>query len=293
MEALRETLLIAEHDVRHAVRTRRAILFLLIYALSSLVAGAILVWVVAEIHAQIEQQLSTLAPGVQADQLLGEAAAAYKELLNLLVGDEEKAKYLSGIPMVVLFFFWGTRTFLPWLIVLMGYDQINGEMQNRSARYVLLRARRGSFVIGKMLSLIVLLMALTIITNILVLFFAAIMIDGLDIGLAARHLIRFWVLTLPLGLCWIAMMSLLSSVFRSPYVALLMGLICLVGTAVIGWMARIIESLAMLRWLVPWHYGGYLVSHRAIDQLFGMMAFIAFAAFFTLLSYIALKYRDV
>ncbi len=292
MEAVRETLIIAGHELRHAVRTTRAILFLLIYALVSIVAGAIMVWAISEIHAQLGAQLG-VASGLGAMDLQDEKTKLYRELMTFLVGDEEQASYLTAIPMVVLFFFWGTRNFLPWLAVLMGYDQVSGELQNRSTRYLLLRARRGSMVLGKVLSLLALLIGLTVVTNVLVFTFAAVTLEGFELRVAALHLVRFWLLTLPIGLCWIALMSLISSSFRSPYISLLVGLTALVCSGVVGWMARIVEPLSALRWLVPWHYGGYLLSHRFSDQLFGVSGFLAFALLFTAASYLVLRRRDV
>ncbi|MFW5878688.1 MAG: ABC transporter permease [Myxococcota bacterium] len=293
MEAAREALIIARHDLRHSIGSTRAILFLLIYALASVVAGAVMVWALSHIQAQIDAQIAALPIQQRPTDLAAEKAEAYRQILTMLVGDEDKAAYLTSIPIVVLFFFWGTRNFLPWLVVLMGYDQVNGEVHNRSIRYVLLRARRGSIVAGKMLSLFVLLMGLTIATNVLVLGLAAVIIEDFETISAVRHLARFWLLTMPIGLCWIAVTSFLSSLFKNPYVSLLVGLTVLVGTAVVGWTARIVDSLSFLQWVSPWHYGGYLLSHRPLEQLAGVAGFLGFAAVCTALSYLVLRWRDL
>jgi ABC-type transport system involved in multi-copper enzyme maturation permease subunit len=293
MEALRETVLIARHDLRHSVRSTKAILLLLIYGSISVAAGALVVWGTARIQEEVQAQLAQVGVDASEIDLQADAEEAYREVMTVLVGDPEKAAYLTAIPIVVLFFFWGTRNFLPWLIVLMGYDQISGETQNRSIRYLLLRARRGALVAGKILSNLVLLLGLTVLANVFVFVFAALMIEGFDTASASRHLARFWLLTLPLGLAWIAFMSFLSALLKSPRVSLLFGLAMLVGSAVVGWIARISDTLSFMQWLVPWHYGGQLLSHRASDQLVGVAGFMAFAVLFSVLSYLTLRWRDV
>ncbi len=293
MEALRESLVIAGQSLRITFRSPRAILLLVIASLAATVAGAVVIWAMSGIQAQLDAQLAAMAPDMSTTDLANEKAAAYQELVAHIVGDEDKAAYLSRIPLLVIVVFLGLRSFLPWFAVLLGYDQINSELQDRSARYTLLRARRGAFLTGKVLSVIVMLGALTIIVNFVIFAMAALLLDGLDTLLAARHLIFFWLLSLPIGFCWVAFMAFLSASIRSPYLSLLTGLACLVGTGLLGWTARIVETLGLARWVVPWHYGGLLLSPPGFEQILGISGLLLFAVLFFVLAYLSLRWRDI
>lgn len=293
MEALRETLIIAEHDLVHSVRSTKALVFLFIYALLSVMSGAGVVWTVAKLNDKVNEQIGPLAAQMPEAQFEEKKAEAYLEFVKLFVEDDSQAEYLTSIPLIILFFFWATRLFLPWLIALMSFDQINGTIHNRSIRYTLLRARRGTVLAGKLIANMVLVIGLTVITNLVLVLLAIFMIDDFDTGAAFWHLLRFWGLVMPLGLCFVAMMAWLSATFRYPYSSLIVGLALLLLTGVVNLVAPVWEEVEFLKWGVPWHYSGYLMSHLPGEQLFGVGGLLGFAAIFILLAYVTLRWRDV
>src|SRR5262249_42945334 len=67
--------------------------------------------------------------------------------------NEEIAGYLVNSPPLVYVLFKGTLTFLPLVVLLVGFDQIVGEVQHRTLRYSAGRAFRPSIVAGKALGI--------------------------------------------------------------------------------------------------------------------------------------------
>src|SRR5258707_878339 len=59
---------------------------------------------------------------------------------------------LAAIPIVLLVVFKLTLRFLPLFIALMGFDQLAGEVGPKSIRYLVVRAKRSSMILGKLLS---------------------------------------------------------------------------------------------------------------------------------------------
>lgn len=295
MEPLRETLVIAEQDLAHALRTVKAVVFLAIYALLTIGAGLIVIWLLNQIEAQVSQATAGMAVGP--DQMAAARDAAYVGLMQWFVGDAETAKYLAEVPVIVLFFFWASWTWLPLLIAVMSFDQISGEVQNRSIRYVTLRARRGSLVAGKLLSNMVLLVALTVATNLIILGFAAWSVEDLPLGKAFFDLVHFWLLLLPYGFTWLALMSWISSSVRASFLALILGIAALLLIKILAFTfsaaGGYVSWLPQLKWIFPTSYQGLLLSHRATQQLLGAGALTAFGLLFSGLSWLTLARRDV
>src|SRR5690606_32818184 len=93
-----------------------------------------------------EQVAAGAAVGIAQDQ-------GYSALLLLVAGgDSLIAAHLATFPPIVLIFAWFSLGFLPWLIALTSYDLIAGDLHLRTVRFVALRTSRGAFVLGKLLS---------------------------------------------------------------------------------------------------------------------------------------------
>ncbi|MDF1564957.1 MAG: ABC transporter permease [Deltaproteobacteria bacterium] len=298
MEALRETLIVAEQDLRHSVRTTKALAFLLIYALLTLGGGALMV----EAAARTEQMAMEAAEkfGMSPEQAEAEKTEAKRKAtvgaLEWVMSDESEAEaqadYLLGCPLIVLIFFVVNILLLPFLIVLMTYDQISAELQYRSARYTLLRASRTSLLLGKILANGVLITAITVVTNLLLVTYAQVRLVEFELSSALVYVLRFWALTLPLALAWVSIIAFLSSLFRFSYQALMASLATFFATLVLLAMT-LWESFDFLKYVLPWHYNGLLLSHRLGDQLLGTGVFLFIALLFGGAAWLVLKRRDV
>src|SRR6185369_9811153 len=89
--------------------------------------------------------------------------------------------------------FLATLIFLPLFIALLGYDQLSGEVSTGSVRYLAVRSRRGSILIGKFLAQ-ALVMGVLLALVLLGLFVAgAGLRPGLDLVGYAAAAGRFWI----------------------------------------------------------------------------------------------------
>ena len=293
MEALRETLVIAGQDVKNALRSVKAIVFLALYAVGALGSGAFVVWQLARINKVADKQIASLATQLSPEQV---AQAKHKLLLQALghfISDPKQVAYYIAIPVIVLFFFWVTRTFLPFLISLMSYDQVNGEVYNRSIRFTLLRSRRGAFVAGKILSNMVVILGITVVTNLLLVGLSVWLIPDFKLSSAFLPLLRFWALTLPYALCFVGFLSLLSSLIRSPFVTVLVGFFGIVLMWLLYLLFAVWDAVHVARWAIPFAYNDWLSSYLPSHQLAGAAVFLGFGLLFAALSYLTLRVKDV
>ena len=158
---LRDAWLIAGFDLRESIRTRRALVLALLYLLVASITSYIYVEVV-----KLAQEAASEVIGGMGDaneQLAATAAAGaaqdagYTGLLYVIAGgDNVIAGHLATYPAMVLVFAWFSLGALPWLISLTSYDLVAGDLHQRTVRFVALRTSRGAFVLGKLLSQVLL-----------------------------------------------------------------------------------------------------------------------------------------
>lgn len=277
---LREACLIAAHDLRRALRSRRVHWLFAIYGLVSLFA----VWGGLRLAGRLEGFVAEAAETAE--------GMTYESLYMLFGADPDHALYLAGIPAAVLLVFGVTRALLPWLAVLIGFDRIATDVQTGAARFLVLRARRASLVLGRFLSGLALLVGFTVAIHLVVLVAGALWIDEFGGGRGPFHLVRYWLLVLPVGLAWLGLVCLLSSVLRPP-LALFAGLGVLLGTIVLGGLVHAFDSLSVLGWALPGRYADHLHSHLAPLQLLGVVGLGAFAAIFLALACWTFERRDL
>ncbi len=287
MSPLRETLIVFAHETRRHLRSAKTLVLLILYALATALSGVL--FVAATRTAQ--EGISSMSGGqaLRPEQL--------DELkmggLSLIFGqDPALVRYLVQIPLVVVFFFWFALLFLPLLTTLMGFDQISGELQSRSLRFVSLRARRGSLLAGKVLAQAALLFALTAVVNLGIFAYAAASTEGFQVGVGLASMIRFWLLGLVYASAYIGLVALCSTLFRAPIVSLLIALCALFAFWLTAVLSRI-EAIRFLGYLVPSHYERGLFSPEWDQVLPSVGAYLAFAVVFLCLAWLSLRARDL
>lgn len=287
MEVLREILLVFAHEMRRSLRSAKTLVLLLLYGLATGAFGLLFV-------AGTRTVQENLNAATQGRELPPEALMQMKMGgLSVLFGkDEAQLHYLASIPLVVVFFAKFALFFVPLLAALMGFDQISGELQTRSIRFVSLRVRRGALLAGKVLSQLGLLVGLTAAVNLGTFAYAALSISGFPVGAGLLALARFWLLTLIAATAYVGLAMLCSALFRAPIFSLLTALSALVALWVLALLAHV-ESLRLIGYALPSHYEEGLFRPDLMSVLASMGAYAGFAALFLGLSYVALRMRDL
>jgi ABC-2 type transport system permease protein len=275
-------------ELRRTVRSARALLLLLIYGTFTVLAGL----VVAALTRGIEQQLDPTG-----------AVQARSSLLALLVGGDEGAfRALSGLPLLVPLVFRLTLVFLPLYVALLGFDQLSSEVGSRSVRYLVVRSRRSSIVLGKFAAQALVLAALVGVVVGGLFLAAGLRADIADPPAYAAVAARFWAAGTSLALAYLALTTLASGITSTPAGSLFTNL----GFLLAFWALDLVGSRGEiqhrmtgqaswsepLKWLSPSAYTSGLLGPSSAT-LTSMVAYTCFAAVFLAGAWAIFRVRDV
>jgi ABC-type transport system involved in multi-copper enzyme maturation permease subunit len=242
------------------------------------------------------------------------AGSGFKKfVVNALFADDDAAlaEALLSLPFGLLIVFKLTLIFLPLFITLMGFDQISAEMSTRSIRYLAVRARRSSLVLGKFMSqtsVLALLMGVCVLMMVAVSLWVE---PEFQFRHAALTFIKLWGVGLVFSLSYMALSSMCSALFRHPALSLVSNAIVLVviwACALVGnfflFPGQSVSAMSLasyktesyvayLRYLSVWNYAPDLI-HPAGSR-FGVAcgAHLSFAALFLVAAFTILRARDV
>ena len=270
MNRLQETLLICSHELRRMLRTPKAAILLLLYALVASLSGLVFVHVSGVLGDQLDaHQMRSIV----------EELDLYRKTVGLFFGDEALAlDWLLQMPPFLLFFYKFNLFFLPALVVLMGFDQVSGELAARSLRYLAPRAHRSSILLGKVLAELILLVALTGLMGLGAVLFTRSAPEA-SWGVTLLGMLRFEVLTIFVMLAYLGLVALFSTLTRTPLYALVFAFCALILLWLVGALGST-QSLSFLRWFAPATYEPSLLSAQALLVVRSVAAYLAFTALF-------------
>jgi ABC-type transport system involved in multi-copper enzyme maturation permease subunit len=274
MELWREILEFARIELRRTLTSTKGLALLLLYGLAQSAGGLLFA---AMQHSPAGQMiwallLKAMSPGS---------------------GTEADFKFLQQIPPTSLFAYWFTLFVVPVLVLLMGFDQLSGELASRSVRYVAFRSRRISWALGKAMAQAGSLFALSLLSSIVVLIFGAIFNTEFSLIAAIEWTLLLWLLSSAYGLCYVGLTSFVSACFRNPFLSLVAGVSALFGMWIVGVLGRVFDSLHPLRYLLPGSYTDSLLSPEPSKTFLTLGVFVLFAAAFLAASVGVLRARDL
>jgi len=287
MSPFSEPFIVFQPEMKRSLRSAKTLVLLVLYALATVISGLVFIAATRSLQDKLNETLKgqELPPEALMQMKLGGLSVIFGK-------DEEQLKYLASMPLVVIFFAWFALFFLPLLTALIGFDQVSGELQTRSIRFVSLRARRGSLLAGKVLAQLALLLGLTAVMNLAIFGYAALSIQGFPVGPGFAAMARFWALTLVYATAYVGVATLCSCLFRTPIFSFLTAVAYLFVT----WVLALLAHLDRFKWVVyalPSHYEDGFFKADPLAVLGSVGALCGFAAAFLALSYLALRTRDV
>ncbi len=213
-------------------------------------------------------------------------------LLSETYGDAELGRFLSGSPDALLGVLQLTIWLTPLLVTLMGFDGISGELQHKTVRYWTLRTRRGSYFVGKWLGLFATVSLVTLAMDALI---WGVCVARGEASLADTLVwgVRFWIVSLPMSLVWCAVATLVSSLFRVPFQALLVTSTAFTGLWVLWVIGFVSPSLYFLKYAYPNHVHALLLSPAGSQVASGLAACLGIAALYVGLGASSFHRRDV
>jgi ABC-type transport system involved in multi-copper enzyme maturation permease subunit len=280
MSAQAEVLITAEREIRKNLRSAKGIAMFALFVIGGLIPR--LLDLLAQRYAK------DMGVTIPPDEVLQQAKV---DLFTKQFG-EAGGKYLADCPMMLYWLFQGTLTFLPLVILMVGFDTIAGETQHRTLRYMTPRANRASIAIGKALGVwgvaALMIFVLHATTWVLTL------IEGkTGTGLVFSWGLRLWAFAAVYAAAYVGITTLLSSVFKIPVVALFAG----VGVwAVMGIMRfgfSFSEKLQAATWAFPASYDKWLLSPDPTYVAGAIAVLLAWGATCVILATEILRRKDV
>ncbi len=296
LDGLKEIAVIWGAETRRAIRSGRVVVLLGLYSMFSVLVLLIVGAIANAIRDQVTARLAETGNSEAAATAL--SAEMKKSFIGALAGnDAAMMEALSQVPLVVLIVFKVTLFFLPAYIALMGFDQISGEVGPRSIRYLTVRARRASLLMGKFLVQATLLVGLVLVIDLGIFIYAALTNPDFTIAALAVNLLKFWLAAIVFSLSYVALTTLCSSLFRLPAVSLIFNFALLF----VFWLMDVVGGAAaasgksgeFIRYLSPSYYSGNLLHPQLTEFGTSGLAYAVFAMVFLGLSYAVLRVRDL
>jgi ABC-2 type transport system permease protein len=295
LDGLKETLVIWSAELRRAVRSGRVVVLLGLYSMFSALVLLVVGWLASQVREAVNKQLENAGAGADASQQVGEEMR--KGMLGFLTSnDSAMMEALAQVPMEVLVVFKITLFFLPAYVALMGFDQLSGEVGPRSMRYLTVRARRSSVLLGKFLSQATLLLGLVLVIDLAIFIYARVANPDFGFADVALNLLKFWLAAIVFSLAYVSLTTLCSSLFRSPPVSLVFNFILLFVfwlMDTIGRWAGEDGAMRFLKYLSPSYYSGNLLHPRLAEFATSGAAYAVFATVFLGCAYAILRARDL
>lgn len=202
------------------------------------------------------------------------------------------------IPTLVLVVFYLSIFFLPAYVALMGFDQLSGEVGPRSMRYLTVRARRSSVLLGKFLAQTTVLLGLVLALDVILCLYAWLTTQGMGLGGFALSLLRVWVGMTIFSLAFLSLTALCSSVTSNSAVSLVSNFIIIMASFT-SWLLGLWYSrgeghpLQYMRFVSPMNYCMTLLDAEPARFGLSALAYLVFTLLFLGGAYTALRTRDL
>jgi len=262
LNGLNEIVVIWSAECRRTLRSSRVVALLGLYSLFSL-----LIFLAAVFLRSLVQQLAEA---------------------GMVPPSEDLPLSVRGVYYLSLFF-------LPLYIALMGFDQVSGEVGPRSIRYLTVRSRRSSVVLGKLFAQATVLLGLVLVLDLGLCVYAAVTTPGFGFAFFMRYLVHFWVASMLFSFTFLSLTSLCSSITTSPAVSLILNLTVLLFSLIL-WMTALAEQtnpLRNARYLSPLRYSLGLLSPETAQVATSAAAYVVFSVIFLGGALAALRTRDL
>jgi hypothetical protein len=292
---LRQLKLICVNDLRNALRSGSGLVYFVLALFFGLIVANLVISPFEVLVArsgqvtptEVERNIVTLARPIiewalgRGDTVSAETATWVSFLL------QDRPAMLSAIFFVLLF---GT----PLLIPFGGFNQTSGDIGNRGLRYLLLRTERSNIYFGRLISTMIMAIAVQILVIAIVAGYLSLKIqiyDGMAIfGWSLQGLLVLSVLTLP----YIAVCAWISASNDSPMVSLVIANVVIGGVPLVAFLAQLQWDFGKwIAWLLPWGIQKNLFRPEFSTVLMTAIVCLLYTVFFAWLGARKFGVRDL
>jgi len=236
--ALRNAWTVTLHELTDSIRSRRAIVLLILYTLNAVVATLLFVKVLHELENQIEK-----AAGVTQSEAVGGTTSAlwknrgFREMLSHLVGNRETAEKLLETPPLPLFYGWLSFFYTPLLVMLLSASRISEEIWSGSVRFAMFRTSRLSWCVGKYAGQALQLLVALLLSGLAAWITGWLRMSFFDPGANLAAITVFSLKAWVYGLAFLGLALGVSQIIASPHIATAVALIAMMGCGVLSMFA--------------------------------------------------------
>lgn len=226
--------LIASNELADSVRSRRVLVMVAMYLVGAMAGTALFIKVLQSIEGQLVNSL-----GLVAANNTGSVTAtlwksnAFREMLTHLIGDRKLAESLLAVPPLALYYGWLSFAFAPVLVILTSSTRIAEEVANGSVRFVMFRAARSQWCLGKFAGQAVQILGALLLSAAGAWVVGCFRMHSFESLATARFMLLYalkaWLYTLP----FLALALAVSQLFSTPNLALAFGVMALIAMAVL------------------------------------------------------------
>jgi len=226
---------VARHELADSVRSRRALVVLVLYFLGALAATLLFVKVLHEVENRVESAL-----GVAKSERAGGATSAlwknefFRETLISLTGDRKLALELLSLPPLGVFYGWLSFAFAPLLVILLCATRITEEVWSGSVRFVLFRTSRLAWCAGKFLGQACLVLAALLLSGAAAWLVGWFRLAGFDPAANAAAVAFFAIKAWVYSLAFLGLAMGVSQLVSGVNMAAALGFLALVVTGILG-----------------------------------------------------------
>lgn len=254
---------IARHELTDSIRSRRVIVLVLLYVAGAMAATLLFVNIVQKIERQLAESLGVaVAAGTGSVTAALWKSDAFRGMLTGLAGNRELAERLLDIPPCGVFYGWLAFAFTPALVMLTSTARIAEEIWSGSARYVLFRASRLQWCLGKFIGQAIQILGALILSVAGAWLVSWLRMKSFEPGPTACAMLLFAARAWVYSLAFLGLALAVSQWCAAPNLALALGFLSMIVMAV---LAGVAEHFAGEGWRRVWDVLAALTpgGHRA------------------------------
>lgn len=262
MKFLRDVLIVARNELTDAVRSRRAVLVLVLYLAGAMLACNGFISALHKIEVELCKMLALPAstmPGSVMNTLW--KSEPFRRMMRELIHDREVVAQLVTVHPMAIVYGWLIFTFTPVLVILTAAPRISEELGSGSIRFALLRTSRAAWCIGKYVGQALMIVVALTLCALGAWCLSKFRLMGMnDLSVAWGMVVYSWKAWL-YSLAFLGLALGVSQVTRSQNKAMAMGFAAWIGVSALGLMAN---QFAGEGWKQIWHAVRVLVplGHR-------------------------------
>ena len=242
--------IIAGNELADSARSRRVIVMVLLYVIGAMAGTAAFISFLHSVEGELVKSLGLGAPS-DAGSVTATLwkSTAFRGMLTHLVGDKDLAETLLAVPPLALFYGWLSFAFTPVLVMLTSSARIAEEISAGSVRYVMFRAARSHWCLGKFIGQALQVLAALLLSAAGAWLIGLIRMKSFEPGPTALYMLWFAVKAWLYAMPFLGLALGISQLCTAPNLALAFGFIALVAVSI---LARLSEWLAGSGWRRIW-----------------------------------------